>query len=173
MLVSGAFIDRTCTHTRLITEKMEVCPVGNTFAYLFHVQSFTRLAENVALLLPPNGPITQTKKFIAEHIWPGPRIVQPNPLFPKSQRVFEIDRLIRLELYRALRPREESQAYFRRSGAGCPREKQYIALYVEKTGVLEDLQDNFPSSVGKRLHSFYKLVQIVRRCTCGSDAARS
>ena len=119
------------------------------------------------------GQSLQTKKFIAEHIWPGPRIVQPNPLFPKSQRVFEIDRLIRLELYRALRPREESQAYFRRSGAGCPREKQYIALYVEKTGVLEDLQDNFPSSVGKRLHSFYKLVQIVRRCTCGSDAARS
>ena len=95
----------------------------------------------MALLLPPNGPITQTKKFIAEHIWPGPRIVQPNPLFPKSQRVFEIDRLIHLELYRALRPREESRAYFRRSGARCPRQKQYTALYVQKKGVLEDLRD--------------------------------
>jgi len=40
MLVSGAFIDRTCTDTRLITGKSGVCPVVNTFAYLFHVQSF-------------------------------------------------------------------------------------------------------------------------------------
>jgi hypothetical protein len=51
--------------------------------------------------------------------------------------------------------------YFRRSGAGCPREKQYIAPSVEKKGVLEDLRDKLsPSSVGKRLHSFSKLVQI-------------
>jgi hypothetical protein len=40
MLVSGALTDRTCTGTRLITRKREGCPVVNTFAYLFHVQSF-------------------------------------------------------------------------------------------------------------------------------------
>ena len=40
MLVSGALIDRTYTDTRLITGKRGVCPVVNTFAYLFHVQSF-------------------------------------------------------------------------------------------------------------------------------------
>jgi hypothetical protein len=47
---------------------------------------------------------------------------------------------------------KKGRAHFRRSGARCPRQKQYIALYVQKKGVLEDL-----------LHSFYKLVQI-RRC---------
>jgi hypothetical protein len=122
---------------------MEVCPVGNTFAYLFHVQSFTRLAENVALLLPKSASHS-TKPFVVSHICPRQRIVQPLPLVPKSRRVFQIDQLVRVELYRVLRPCEESRTYFRRSGAHCPRQKQYTALYVQKKGVLEDLRDKLP-----------------------------
>jgi hypothetical protein len=49
-------------------------------------------------------------------------------------------------LYRGLRPREEGRAHFRRNGARCPRQKQYIALYVQKKGVLEDFRDKLSAS---------------------------
>jgi hypothetical protein len=172
MLVSGAFTDRTCTDTRLITGKRRVCPVVNTFAYLFNVQSFHATSRIRGASVAAKWASHTTKKLIVEHICPRPRIVQPKPLFSKSQRVFEIDRLVRLELYRALRPREESRAYFRRSGAGCPREKQYIALYVEKKGVLEDLRDTLSLRASARgcirfTNSYKSTFKCLSNCCAG------